>query len=273
VDQRQQVAAVFDAVAETYDQVGVAFFQPIADGLIEQLAPVTGERILDVGCGRGAVLIPVAAAVGDTGAATGLDLAPLMVAAAAEEAERAGVRVTVLVGDAQEPALPEMSFDAVSASLVLFFLPDPAAAVRAWRDLLVPGGRVAVSTFAEFTPEWKQVDGVFAPYLPPGMRDARTSGTTGPFASDEGVERMLTDAGFTGVRTARTIVRVRFDDPEHWQRWTMSLGQRRFWQLVPEADREQVRARAFAAVEESARRNPDGRMGFDQHIRYTVGTR
>ena len=48
----------------------------------------------------------------------------------------------VVVGDAQEPDLPEQSFDALASSLVLFFLPDPAAALRAWRMLLVDGGRI-----------------------------------------------------------------------------------------------------------------------------------
>ena len=264
---------MFDAAAQTYDQVGVDFLQPIAKGLVTELAPVPGERVLDVGCGRGAVLIPVAAAVGDTGTAIGLDLSPQMVAAAAAEAAAAGVRVDVFVGDAQEPALPARSFDAITASLVLFFLPDPAAALRAWLDLLVVGGRVALSTFGPYTPEWKQVDDVFTPYLPPGMQDARTSGTRGPFASDQGVENLLTDAGFADVRTARGVVPVRFDTAEHWQRWTMSLGQRRFWAQVPESDRDLVRDRAYAAVEQSRQRNADGRMGFDQQVRYTFGRR
>ena len=37
-------------------------------------------------------------------------------------------------------------------------------------------------------PAWTQIDDVFTPYLPPQMRDARTSGRRGPFASDEAME-------------------------------------------------------------------------------------
>ncbi len=273
MDQRQQVSAVFDAAAPTYDRVGVEFFQPIAQGLVEQLSPVAGELVLDVGCGRGAVLLRVAAAVGESGAATGLDLAPEMVAAAAEEATRAGLRVRVLVVDAQEPDLPAGSFDAVTASLVLFFLPDPAAALRAWRNLLVDGGRIAVSTFGPLSPWWDPVDQVFTPYLPPGLRDARTTGKEGPFATDEGVAQLLTDAGFTEVRTTGRKVPVRFDSVGQWHRWTMSTGQRFFWQLLPDADRAGVQARAYAAVEDTRLHTPDGRMGFDQQVRYTTGVR
>ena len=229
--------------------------------------------MVDIGCGRGAALLRLAAAVGPTGRATGLDLAPQMVAAAAGDAARAELSVDVLLGDAQEPDLPIESFDALTSSLVLFFLPDPAAALRAWRGLLVDGGRIAVSTFGGYGTAWKSVDAVFGPYLPPGMRDARTSGKKGPFATDEGVELLLSGAGFTDVRTVRGSVPVRFDSPDQWHRWTMSTGQLFMWELVPDAERAAVQANAYAAVEETRRHNADGRMGFDQEVRYTLARR
>ena len=273
MDQRERVAAVFDRAAETYDRVGVDLFQPIAARLVEESGPKVGERVIDIGCGRGAALLPLAAAVGPTGRAIGLDLAPQMVAATASEAAQAGLAVEVVLGDAQEPDLPIGSFDGLTSSLVLFFLPDPGAALRAWRSLLVDRGRIAVSTFASHSAAWEPVDAVFDPYLPPGMREARTSGEQGPFASDEGVELLLSDAGFTDVRTVRGSVPVRFDSAEHWYRWTMSTGQRFMWELVPEAERAAVRASASEAVEDTRRHNADGRIGFDQEVRYTFGRR
>jgi ubiquinone/menaquinone biosynthesis C-methylase UbiE len=273
MDQRQRLTATFDQVAETYDRVGVDLFQPIAARLVEELAPKAGERVVDIGCGRGAVLLRLAAAIAPNGRATGIDLAPRMVAATTSEAELAGLSVDVVVGDGQQPSLPAGSFDAVTASLVLFFLPDPPAALRAWRNLLVDGGRVAVSTFGSYGPVFEQVDAVFAPYLPPGMRDARTAGKTGPFATDEGVESLLTAAGFSSVRTVRGMVPVRFNSADHWQQWTMSVGQRAMWELVPETERAAVRSQAYALVEETRRHNADGGIGFDQQVRYTIGSR
>jgi SAM-dependent methyltransferase len=120
----------------------------------------------------------------------------------------------VRVGDATALDLPASSYDVVSSCLVLFFLPDPAGAVRSWTELLVSGGRMGVTTFGAQDERWKAVDAVFAPYLPQEMRDARTTGARGPFASDEGMEQLLTGAGLADVRTAHREVTARFRDPQ-----------------------------------------------------------
>ena len=70
----QRIAGLFDAVSDSYDTVGVDFFQPIAAGLVDELNPQSGERWLDVGCGRGAVLLRASAAIGPEGRAVGIDI-------------------------------------------------------------------------------------------------------------------------------------------------------------------------------------------------------
>ncbi len=60
--------------------------------------------------------------------------------------------VRVTAGDADHPDFPAGSFDAVTAGFMVFLLPDPPAAVARWARLLRPGGRLALSTFAEATP-------------------------------------------------------------------------------------------------------------------------
>lgn len=270
-DQRLQVRNVFDGAADTYDAVGVSMFQPIAERLVEDLAPRSGERALDVGCGRGAVLFRLARAVAPTGRATGLDLSPKMVAATAADADRLGLDVDVAEGDAQAPDVPDESFDVVASSLVLFFLPDPAAALGAWRLALRPGGRLGVSTFGPLSESWHEVDATFAPYLPPGMADPRTRHADSPFGSDEGMEQLVTGAGFRDVRTEIATVPVRFDDAEQWYRWTFSTGQRRMWAAVPPDEHDRVRAAATERLE--ATRDAEGRIGFDQVARFTYAVR
>ena len=59
-----QLWRVYDDVADVYDTTGVEFFTPLGRRLVEQAGMREGERVLDIGCGRGAVLLPAAEAVG-----------------------------------------------------------------------------------------------------------------------------------------------------------------------------------------------------------------
>jgi ubiquinone/menaquinone biosynthesis C-methylase UbiE len=267
--QVSKVARLFDSLADVYDAVGVDFFGPIAAGLIDAVGPCPGERALDVGCGRGAALVPLARRVAPGGRAVGIDVAPRMVELAVVTARDSGVEVDARVGDAMAPAFPSASFDVIVSSLVLFFLPDPAAALAAWHPLLADGGRIGVSTFGPYDGQWRSnVDEALARHARDDMRDARTTGARGPFASDEGMEALLADTGFRDPRTVHATVSPRFADPEHWFRWSMSVGQRQFWLSIPEPEFDTVKADVLAAVDRC--RMPDGRIGFDQDVRYTL---
>jgi SAM-dependent methyltransferase len=91
--------------------------------------------ILDVGTGSGYL----ASLLTDAGHhVTGVDHSPGMVAAA----HAAHPELFVLNGDAHSPGLPASSLDAVVNRYVLWTLPDPVAAAKAWRTLLRPGGTV-----------------------------------------------------------------------------------------------------------------------------------
>ena len=262
---RAQVAAVFDQVADVYDNVGVPWFTPIAERLVGELRPRPGERALDLGCGRGAALFALADAVGPAGRATGIDLSARMVAATAADAAARGLdRVEVAVMDAGAPALPPGGFDLAVASFVVFFLPSPLAALRAWHRLLAPGGRLGLSTFDDHGAGW--LDDVFGRFLPPsGFRAAS------PFDSDEGVERLVTSAGFERVHTETFALDVAFRDVDHWQEWSMSHGQRATWARIAPERHPEVKAAVAGYLEDF--RTTDGTYRVDQSIRLTLAER
>lgn len=267
-----QVAAIFDRVVDTYDAVGIAWFTPIAERLVAEVAPHAGERALDIGTGRGAALWPLAGAVGPAGHVTGLDLSARMVEATRADAGERGLdTVEIVFADASAPDLPGASYDVVVASLVLFFMPDPRAALSVWAGLLAPGGRLGISTFGPRDAAWEELDRVFTPFLAPQLLDARTSGVSGPFASDGGVEELLTSAGLTHVRTALWDLPVHFADVEAWRRWSWSHGQRMLWESVPPQSRADVLAAATQRLE--AALAPGGGFTLTQQVRYTLGSR
>lgn len=271
-EQVRRVVATFDALADAYDQGGVAYFGPIADLLVQPLAPRPGEAVLDVGCGRGAVTTRVADAVRPGGRVTGIDLSTGMLRALAADLSACGYdEVELLERDASDPGLPTASFDVVAASLVLFFLPDPAAALQAWRELLVPGGRLGFTTFGTRDEVWSRIDAVFEAYLPPAVLDARTSGQAGPFATAEATTALTTGAGLEDAHTAESPLAVAYDSLDTWHDWSWTVGLRALWLAVPEQQRPVVREAVFDVLQPL--QAPDGSLVVQQTVRVTTARR
>lgn len=263
------VAALFDAVADDYDQTGIDFFAPIADGLLAELDPQPGEHCVDLGCGRGVVTLGLAERVRPGGSVVGLDLSSRMLAHAERLADARGLAIDLRVGDASDPELPPGEADVVASSLVLFFLREPAAALARWVELLKPGGRIGLSTFGDQDPAWDAVDHEFGPWVPPMMKDPRVVGPDSPFSSDAGMEALLRDAGAVDVRTKTLRLPIRFGDVAGWERFSRSTGQRAVWARIPAEEVEGLRTRAAAHLE--AARDEDGQVVVWQDIRYTLG--
>jgi SAM-dependent methyltransferase len=273
VDPRSlQVAAVFDLASATYDDVGVPWFGPIASGLVDALAPRAGEVVLDVGCGKGAATFAIADHIGPEGRVLGLDASQGMLTHARRLADARGVRnVEWLLGDALAPDLPPASVDVIASSLVLFFLPEPVTALRAWRELLRPGGRVGVTTFDRFDPAIDALGEVIDPHLPHDALDPRAPAEPDAFGSDAGAERLLATAGFSDVVTSHLDVTVRLRDVQHWRTWSASLGQRAAWERVPADDLPALLDRAAAVFAEYAQ--ADGSLVATNEVRITLARR
>jgi ubiquinone/menaquinone biosynthesis C-methylase UbiE len=268
---RQAIAATFDRTAETYDAVGVEFFGTFAEQLLDDVGSISGQAVLDVGCGRGAVLFPAAERVGATGSVLGIDLSAGMIARTAQDIEDRGLtNATAMVMDGQEPVLPGRSFDTILSSCVVFFLPDPIAGLRAWHDLLAPGGRIGLTTFGKKDPRWAGVDDVIAPFVPPAIIWAIINPAS-PFATSESFDRTLESVGFVKPNSVERQHAITFTDPDHWISWSWSHGQRIFWELVPEDRLDEVRAEVRKRLEPLC--EPDGSLTLIQTVRYTVAER
>jgi ubiquinone/menaquinone biosynthesis C-methylase UbiE len=259
------VTGIFDEAAPAYDRVGVDFFTPMGAELVRRAGIRPGDSVLDVGCGRGAVLVPAAAAAGPAGRVIGTDLAPAMVALTAEAVADLPT-VSVQAGDAQAPDFPARSFDVITAGLVLFFLPDPAAALAAYRELLRPGGRLAFSSFAAYDPLYPEAMKALAAHAvdAPPPRDAG-----GIFRSEETLRAALTAWAEVQVTEFRQV--SRYAGGQQWFDWVDSHGGRQLTRLIP-ADRRAAAAADAEAVLASAR-TPDGFLELTTTIRIVVAGR
>lgn len=268
---RARVAGVFDQLAPAYDQGGVPWFRPMAARLVEILGPRAGERALDIGAGRGAATFPLCEAVGPEGRVTAIDLSPVMADHLRDDAATRGVaNLEVLVGEAGPETLETGAFDVVTASLVLFFDPDPQATLRGWVSLVRPrGGRIGLATFGPIDDVWRRAELLVLEHAPEGLLDARTAGVRGPFATTETMAALLTDCGATSVDSHDEPLEVVLPDAAAWRAWTMTTGFREAWNSVPEAERESVLAKVSEVLEDN--RGSDGQLHLTQQVRYTSG--
>lgn len=112
---------------------------------IESQAPLSGQRVLDVGCGGGILADAMARRKADV---LGIDLASKALKVAQLHAIEAGtrnVRYREVSAEALAAESPR-SFDLVTCMEMLEHVPDPASVVRACADLVKPGGWVFFST-------------------------------------------------------------------------------------------------------------------------------
>ena len=251
-DPKAGIARRFDLVADSYGQSGDGFFSGLGTRLATAAGLRPGDRVLDLGCGRGAVLFAAAALVGPDGYAAGIDLSPAMVRATAADAARQGLRnVAVRVGDAEDPGFPAHSFEAVLAGLMMFITPDPDAALAAVRRVLVPGGRFAMTTFGPAEPGWEAALSAALAFQqpPPAVRRTTVKGGNGRFDTLPGIAATMAAAGFTGVRTTEVEHLASYTDPEQWWATLWTSGGRAALELIPGPHRERARRAAFEAAE------------------------
>lgn len=131
-------AARFSAAADAYAATMVPALGPVALRVVERAALGPDQHVLDVGTGTGHA---AAAARGDGRRVVGVDLADGMLAIA--RADYPDIRFDRM--DMQELDFADGWFDRIIAVHSLLFAEDQVAALREWRRVARPGGRLSLS--------------------------------------------------------------------------------------------------------------------------------
>ena len=130
--------------AQAYEQLYVpAFFRPIGNALLDRLQVSATDRILDVACGTGIVARLIHGRVGSPKRLDGIDINPVMVAAAQAFAPFAETRL----GDAATLPFPDGGHDVVLCQHGLMFFSDRARALGEMRRVLSDRGRLGITTW------------------------------------------------------------------------------------------------------------------------------
>ena len=112
----------FDVAAEAYDRFMGRYSALLAPQMADFAGVRAGQRVLDVGCGPGALTAELVSRLGSAAVAAVDPSKPFV---AAVQARHPGVEV--LQAPAERLPFPDRSFDAALAQLVVHFMSDPIA--------------------------------------------------------------------------------------------------------------------------------------------------
>jgi ubiquinone/menaquinone biosynthesis C-methylase UbiE len=169
------------------------------DPVLEEAGIQPGDRLLDVGCGTGFLLL---AAAQRCGQAVGVDVTPAMLAEAKRRAEEAGL-ANVALREANAEALPfaDSRFDAVLTRLTLHHMADPGRVLSEMYRVCRAGGRFTICDIIA-------ADDLSRADLHNRMERLRDPSHVRHFAAAE-LLRLVEEAGFTvtGSRQWQTLRR------------------------------------------------------------------
>jgi len=207
----------FTVDAEAYDRFMGRYSAPLAVAFCRFVGIARGQRVLDVGCGPGALVAEIVRRIGD-GSVAAVDPSETFVDAARGRFPVLDVRI----GTAESLPFPDRSFDAACAQLAVHFMADPAAGIAEMTRVTRPGGLVAACVWdfengrAPISTFWRAASDV---------RDgvAGEADLVGARAGD--LAGLLAAAGLGDVEEAEITISVEhwtFD--EWWEPFTLGVG-------------------------------------------------
>jgi SAM-dependent methyltransferase len=231
-----------DGAAAAYDLFTGRFSGALAQEFVKVMDPVPGQRLLDVGCGPGALTRLLMDRVGASAVAA-VDPSDAFVTAARARLPGVDVRRAA----AEDLPYADDTFDAAFAQLVVHFMTDPASGLREMGRVTKGRGVVAACVWdnaggaGPLSPLWTA-----AQEIDPDVRDE--SGVAG--AREGHLAELAREAGFSRVETFKLIVEVPFRTfQEWWEPFTLGVGSGgAYVRGLEDPRREALRARLMEAL-------------------------
>lgn len=247
-DEKKAVTAVFNLVADLYDNQALRFFPLCAEKMISYAKIQPGQQVLDIATGTGMVALAAAKATGPQGHVHAIDLSENMLKQAQANAEHAGLsNITFQIMDAEQPDFEHNSFDIITCSYGLFFLPDMHSALKNWFKVLKPGGRIIFSSFAPsaFTPQSDIFLKHLAEYdiVPPTPRWLQLAETAL-------CKTILEQNGFVDTDIKSSQLGYHLAETSDWWQAIQSAGYRGLYEQLAEDHRDEFKVKHLAEIEQ-----------------------
>jgi trans-aconitate methyltransferase len=207
----------FDVSADAYKQFMGRFSGPLAGMFADTVGVAEGQRVLDVGCGAGALTDVLVDRLGVERVCAADPSVPF-VDAIRERYPSMDVQLCA----AEKLPFPDAAFDLVLAQLVVHFMADPVAGIAQMARTAIPGGVVAANVW-DNGGRRGPVDAFWSAVrtLDPSVPDE--SGHPG--VAEGHLAVLFTQAGLNDVTSTALTVSVYHDSFEDWWRpFTLGVG-------------------------------------------------
>lgn len=180
--------------------------------LVPLLRP--GMRVLDIGCGTGAITADIARAVGPQGAVVGLDRDSANLEIARQE-HAAVPNLSFQAGDILAPDFAtsiDAPFDLVNATRVLLWIGEPVHALQQMKKVVRPVGRIVALDYSLDDTEWDpEPPSSFCDFYRAFLQFRSSNGWDNSMARH--LPAVFGAAGLTDIQTHRCDEVVRRGDP------------------------------------------------------------
>jgi ubiquinone/menaquinone biosynthesis C-methylase UbiE len=225
--------------------VGADFFSYFGEELIERIDLGTADKLLDVACGTGAVLIPAAKRVGRAGITVGVDLSKEMLRRARQVlVELDGCPASVLRMDAQHLGFMPASFDVIIVGFALDSFPAPDLALRECARVARSGGRLGLTIANRWW--WEGDDRWY--WHGALLRSLGVHVAEGRFRTPEAIEAAIREAGWWGIAIESERFEFTFTDADEWWKWAWSHGYRQILERMMPVQLRRYRAECLAQL-------------------------
>jgi ubiquinone/menaquinone biosynthesis C-methylase UbiE len=226
----------FDVVSKTYDEDHPQMFSVFGQALVDASKPVDCTKVLDIACGKGAITLPLSSYM-THGTIIGFDLSLDMLKVLQA---KNNPNIRIIKADAHAIPVCSDTFNKAYIGFSVFYFNDPEKVLGEVNRVLVPGGEVFLSSWAE--------EKLFSPIINDLMNRKSNNSklfVLHEYGNPDDCRHLLYDRGFCDIQIKAVTIRITFRDEEHWWDHLWTHGMRLFFETLNSNELAEIKSKAL----------------------------